>query len=192
MTTFDFSTFPTLTTERLLLREVDSADASNLLAFRGDPEVQRYNSRPIKNVTQALGLVDTIRQWYLGHRAVHWGVTVHGDQRVIGLFSLHGLDRVHQRGAIGYDLAREVWGRGYAFEGVQAVVRYAFEHLPLNRLEAITISDNVRSVHLLEKLGFHHEGTRREYSLEDDGHFHSCSIYGLLRREFFDAHPTAP
>jgi [ribosomal protein S5]-alanine N-acetyltransferase len=58
----------------------------------------------------------------------------------------------------------------------------------LNRLEAVTIADNVRSVHLLEKLGFHHEGTRREYSLEDDGQFHSCSIYGLLRREYLAMH----
>ena len=182
----DFSVFPTLKTERLLLREVDPADARDLLVFRGDPEVQRFNSRPITDISEILTVIDTLRKWYLAQKSIHWGVTRHDDQRVIGLFSLHGLNRFHQRGAIGYDLAREFWGQGIASEAARAVVGFAFEHLSLNRLEAVTISDNYRSVVLLERLGFKHEGTRREHSLEDDGLFHSSAIYGLLRREYLD------
>ena len=182
----DFSVFPTLKTERLLLREVDPADARDLLVFRGDPKVQRFNSRPITDISEILTVIDTLRKWYLAQKSIHWGVTRHDDQRVIGLFSLHGLNRFHQRGAIGYDLAREFWGQGIASEAARAVVGFAFEHLSLNRLEAVTISDNYRSVDLLERLGFKHEGTRREHSLEDDGLFHSSAIYGLLRREYLD------
>jgi ribosomal-protein-alanine N-acetyltransferase len=184
MTADDLSMFPTLTTDRLLLREVDPADARDLIAFRGDPEVQRFNSRPMTDVSEALTLIDTVRKWYLAQKGIHWGVTLHGDQRVIGLCSLHGLNRFHQRGAIGYDLGREFWGQGIAFEAVGAVVKFAFEQLSLNRLEAVTIADNFRSVVLLERLGFKHEGTRREHSLEDDGLFHGSAIYGLLRREY--------
>ena len=179
-----FSVFPTLTTARLTLREVDPADARDVLIFRGDPEVQRFNSRPMTDISEALALIDTLRKWYLAQKGIHWGVTQHHDQRVIGLFSLHGLNRFHRRGSIGYDLAREFWGQGIASEAAQAVVRFAFEQLGLNRLEAVTISDNYRSVHLLERLGFTLEGTRREHSLEDDGLFHGSAIYGLLRREY--------
>lgn len=184
MTDIDFSLFPTLTTERLVLREVDPADARDLLIFRGDPEVQRFNSRPMTDISESLTLIDTMRKWYLAQKAIHWGVTLKAEQRVIGLLSLHGLNRFHQRGGIGYDLAREFWGQGIASEAVRAMVQFAFEQLALNRLEAETISDNYRSVVLLERLGFKLEGTRREYSLEDDGLFHSSAIYGLLRREF--------
>ena len=184
MTGDDLSIFPTLSTERLLLREVDPADARDLLTFRGDPDVQRFNSRPMTDISEALTLIDTVRKWYLALKGIHWGVTLHGDQRVIGLCSLHGLNRFHQRGSIGYDLAREFWGQGIASEAVSAVVRFAFEQLALNRLEAVTIADNFRSVVLLERLGFQLEGTRREHSLEDDGLFHSSTIYGLLRREY--------
>lgn len=184
MTADEFSLFPTLTTERLVLREVDPADAQDLLVFRGDPEVQRFNSRPMTDISEALTLIDTVRKWYLAQKAVHWGITLKDEQRVLGLLSLHGLNRFHQRGSIGYDLAREFWGQGIASEGVGAVVQFAFDQLSLNRLEAVTISDNYRSVVLLERLGFTLEGARREHSLEDDGLFHSSSIYGLLRREY--------
>jgi ribosomal-protein-alanine N-acetyltransferase len=184
MTADDLSVFPTLTTARLTLREADPADARDMLTFRGDPEVQRFNSRPMSDISEALTLIDTVRKWYLAQKAIHWGVTLQADQRVIGLVSLHGLDRYHQRGSVGYDLAREFWGQGIASEAVREVVRFAFEHLALNRLEAVTIADNFRSVDLLERLNFKLEGTRREHSLEDDGLFHSSAIYGLLRREY--------
>ncbi len=189
MTADDLSVFPTLTTERLTLREVDPADARDLLVFRGDPEVQRFNSRPMTDISEVLTVIDTLRKWYLAQKSIHWGITRHEDQRVIGLVSLHGLDRYHQRGALGYDLAREFWGQGIASEATRAVVRFAFKQLGLNRLEASTIADNYRSVDLLERLGFQHEGTRREHSLEDDGLFHSSAIYGLLRREYFTEKP---
>ncbi|MCC7366996.1 MAG: GNAT family N-acetyltransferase [Chloroflexi bacterium] len=184
MTADVFSVFPTLTTPRLLLRELDPADAADVLVFRGDPEVQRFNSAPMTDIRQALALIDTLRKWYLAQKAIHWGVTLRGESRVIGLYSLHGLDRYHRRGALGYDLAREYWGQGIAQEAVGEIVRFAFEQLELNRLEAVTIADNYRSVSLLERLGFTLEGTRREHSLEDDGLFHSSAIYGLLRREY--------
>ena len=48
---FDFSAFPTLTTERLVLRELVSPDAPDVFVFRSDPEVQKYNSEPMTNVS---------------------------------------------------------------------------------------------------------------------------------------------
>ncbi|MGE3268108.1 MAG: GNAT family N-acetyltransferase [Chloroflexota bacterium] len=187
MTGADLSLFPILTTVRLTLRELDAADAGDLLRFRGDPEVQRFNTRPMSDISEALALIDTLRKWYIAQRAIHWGITLTAqadEHRVIGLCSLHGLNRQHRRAAIGYDLAREHWGQGIAFEAVRAVVAFGFEHLRLNRIEAVTVEDNYRSVDLLERLQFTREGVRREHSLEDDGRFHGSAIYGLLRREY--------
>ncbi len=46
MADFDFSTFPTLATPRLVLREIIPGDTADLFSFRGDPEVQKYNPEP--------------------------------------------------------------------------------------------------------------------------------------------------
>lgn len=50
----------------------------------------------------------------------------------------------------------------------------------LHRIQAYTIADSHRSVRLLEGLGFRRQGTRRDYSWEDDLAFHDRAVYGLL------------
>jgi ribosomal-protein-alanine N-acetyltransferase len=190
MNVFDLSAFPTISTERLILRETVVADADDIFLFRGDREVQKYNTRPMRDVAEATALVHTMRAWYATHQAIQWGITVKGENRVVGLCGLHDWMRRHRRAAIGYDLVRGLWGQGLAYEAMSAVVQFGFERMNLNRIEAITIAENVRSIRLLHRLGFQREGIRRDYSLEDDGQFHSSAIFGLLRGEYVAAGET--
>jgi [ribosomal protein S5]-alanine N-acetyltransferase len=181
---FDFSAFPTLTGERVVLRELEPADAADLFAFRSDPEVQRYNSAPMQDLAEAAALIDELRAEYAARRAVHWAVTLHGDFRVLGLMGLVGWEKYHSRAEIGYDLRRDHWGRGLATDAVRVILRFGFARLDLHRIEAQTIADNHGSVRLLQRLGFKLEGVRRAYSWEEDDTFHDGAIYGLLRHEF--------
>ena len=181
---FDFSTFPTLLTERLVLRELLPSDAPDVFVFRSDAEVQKYNSAPMVDVTEAAGLIDYLRNAYAEGRGIQWGLTRREENKVLGLFGFNYWDRYHNRADVGYDLARAHWGNGYAREALTAIVRWGFEHLHLHRIEAETIADNHESVRLLESLNFQHEGVRREYSWEEDGTYHGSSIFGLLRQEF--------
>ena len=83
-----------------------------------------------------------------------------------------------------YDLAHAYWGQGIGSEAVIEIIRFGFERMHLNRIEAETIEDNHESVRMLEKLGFECEGIRRGYSFEDDGDYHGSAMFGLLRSEF--------
>jgi ribosomal-protein-alanine N-acetyltransferase len=189
---FAFEAFPVLTTERLVLRELVPEDAPDLFRFRSDAEEQRFNSEPLRTVAAALALIEELRTGYAAGQQVQWGVTLAGEGRVVGLMGINSWERGHRRAEIGYDLARPLWGRGLAGEAVAAIVRFGFERLRLNRIEAFTIADNVRSVRMLERLGFRREGLRRELTLEDDGLFHDGTIYGLLRREYAPSPGSAP
>jgi RimJ/RimL family protein N-acetyltransferase len=181
---FDFSAFPVLSTDRLVLREWVPSDAADMLSFRGDPEVQYFNSEPMREVSEATALIEELRAGYAGHRSIHWAVTVRPDDRPVGLFGFNYWQRFHRRAEIGYDLVRTHWGRGLAYEGMAAIVAFGFGELGLHRIETETILDNVRSVRLLERLGFQREGVRREYSLEADGVFHASTVWGLLEQEY--------
>jgi ribosomal-protein-alanine N-acetyltransferase len=183
MTGFEIAAFPTLTTERLILREVVATDAEDLLVFRGDPEVQQYNLVPIRSAAEARRLVKTMQAWYSTGYAIQWGITLRDEHRVLGLCGLHEWNRTHRRASVGYDLARSHWGQGIATEAMRAVLRFGFEELDLNRVEALTIAENARSIRLLERLGFQREGVRRDLWLEADGSFRSSAIYSLLRSE---------
>ncbi|HEY5783332.1 MAG TPA: GNAT family protein, partial [Microlunatus sp.] len=108
-----------------------------------------------------------------------WALTLKSSGRVVGLFGYHHWDRSHRRADIGYDLARELWGRGLATEALAAAIRFGFSEMQLNRIEAETIADNASSTRLLGRLGFTLEGTRRRY-WNDDGSFHGGAMYSLL------------
>jgi ribosomal-protein-alanine N-acetyltransferase len=179
--TFDHTTFPVLSTDRLILRELRHDDAEDLLVFRGDAAAQRFNSEPLETVGQCLVLIDELHGEYTAGTAVPWAVTLKTSGRVVGLFGYHHWDPYHRRAEIGYDLARQEWGQGLATEALTAAIRFGFSEMQLNRIEAQTIADNHASVRLLDRLSFTREGTRRSYSWEEDGTFHDGAIYGRLR-----------
>jgi ribosomal-protein-alanine N-acetyltransferase len=172
-------------TERLVLREPTVADARDVLVFRGDPEVQRYNDEPLATLAECEAFLEYLLAEAEADLRRHWALEAGG--RVVGLMGLHSWQRGHRRAEFGYDLAREHWGRGYATEAARAVLRFGFTTMRLHRVQAHTIADNHRSVRLLTSLGFAREGTLREFSLEDDGRFHDSAVFGLLRAEWVAA-----
>ena len=179
--------FRTLTTKRLSLRELRDADAADVLAFRGDPVVQRFDDPPIHSLEEAVAFIQEMRELSRSEQQQVWAIT-RADDRVIGLVSLqqfdHHGDRYHRRAEVGYGIARAWWGQGLASEAVRAALAFGFEVMELNRIFARTIADNHESVRLLERLGFTREGTQRQHSLEDDRLFHDSAVYGLLRIEW--------
>lgn len=180
----ELSTYPTLMTERLLLREIRLDDAADVLIFRGDAYVQRFNSEPLKSIEEAVLFIQEAQNHQATGAGFGWGITLRGEDRVLGGVSLHSWNQHHRRAEVGYDLARARWGQGIGSEAVRAVLHFGFTQLNLNRIEAATIADNHESVKMLKKLGFTLEGIRRGYSWEDDGTFHDSAMFGLLRDEF--------
>ena len=181
---FDFMTFPVLMTERLTLRELRRTDAADVLVFRGDPIVQKYDDPVIHTEAEALAFIDELQDEYLTQQGISWAVTRSDEDVVLGAFGLHHWDPYHRRAEAGYGLAHASWGQGIGSEALRAIVRFGSEQLDLNRIYARTIADNHESVRLLERLGFQREGTFRRHSWEEDGTFHDSAMYGLLREEF--------
>lgn len=181
---FDFSSFPVLTTERLTLRKPLMSDAEDILVFRGDAYVQRFNSAPIKTITEAQEQIIDAHALYGRYEGIPWAVTYTGSDTVLGSFGLHDWSRRHRRAEAGYDLARAYWVRGIATEALHAILHFDFTEMNLHRIYAGTIADNHESVRLLGRLGFTLEGKKPESSWEEDGTFHDSAMYRLLRCEF--------
>jgi ribosomal-protein-alanine N-acetyltransferase len=172
---------PTLLTERLVLREIVPDDAADLFAFRSDPIEQRYNDPPLRTLDEAHDLIRRLDRERSEYGAVHWGVTLVGDDRVVGLLGYNEIVVEHRRASLGYDLARRLWGQGLATEALTAVLDHGFDALGLNRVEAHTDAANASSIRLLQRLGFWREGTFHDRFFEDDG-YHDIALFVLLRR----------
>ena len=181
---FDFINFPVLVTKRLILRDFRSSDAADVLTFRGDPIVQKFDDPVIHTEAEAQVFMEELQAEYNNHEGISWAVALKERDVVLGAFGFHHWDSYHRRAEAGYGIARAYWGQRIATEALRAMVQFGFDQLNLHRIYARTIADNHESVRLLERFGFQREGTQREHSWEDDGTFHDSAIYGLLAHEF--------
>ena len=179
---FDFSHFPTLDTERLRLREMTSQDEAALLKHLGDPEVVKYMAmRPIQTREQANEWLHRMRRYFSARDGLRWGITLKADQTFVGSAGLHNWDREARHAVIGYDIARQYWGKGYATEAVRTIIQFGVKRMRLNRIEANVVAGNHASMRVLEKLGFWHEGILRE-RIHKNGTYHDVHLFALLSR----------
>jgi RimJ/RimL family protein N-acetyltransferase len=74
-------------------------------------------------------------------------------------------------------------GKGYGYEAMQLLLRFAFHELNLHRVQLSVFEYNIRAIKLYEKLGFVREGAQREF-LQRDGRRYALIFYGLLIHEW--------
>ncbi len=182
---FNFEKFPVLKTERLILRQLTLDDVDAVYAIRSDYEVTRLNIGAAYIILdQARILIESILDNYQRGNELRWGITLKdGDDTVIGMCGYNYWARRDFRGSVGYDLARAYWGQGIMTEATRAVIKFGFDKMALNRIEADASVENVASIRILEKLGFHQEGIEREQYFEG-GEFHDLMLFSLLRRDY--------
>ena len=154
---------PILTTKRLLLRQWKESDLPLFAKMNADARVMEYFPSTL-NREESNSLAQRIQQELKEKEYGLWAIEVVGAASFIGFVGLH-----YQAFSaaftpcieIGWRLAYEHWGKGYAFEAASKVTEYAFQTLKLRELVSFTTVGNQRSRKLMERLGM----TRR---LEDD------------------------
>lgn len=125
-----------------MLRKMRPEDAEAMFAYASDPEVTRYvlwdTHGSIEDTRSFLNFaVEGYGQGDFGG----WGMVLKETGAFIGTCGLDaGYSPEHARAEVGYVLSREYWGRGLMPEAVRAVVRFGFEELHLNRIEARCIA----------------------------------------------------
>ncbi|THD80764.1 MAG: N-acetyltransferase [Phenylobacterium sp.] len=168
-----------LETERLALRPITEADATDIFPLMDDPAVMAFWDVPeIDDPDVVAGMVRGQVAAMAEGRALHWSVHALADDGFLGSCDLSDIDRRHKRAEVGFMLCRDSWGHGYAQEAMQAVIAFAASS-GLRRLTARTHLGNRRSESLLEKLGFSEEGLLRGHVLRD-GERRDCRLFGLL------------
>jgi len=171
---------PTLTTARLVLRQLRADDAAALFPVLSDPEVMTWwSSGPHQSLAETADYVKGNAAEDEGYLC--WAITDAGDDTALGwVILIDGKPAVKE---IGYILCRDQWGSGLAREAVARVIDYGFGDLRLRRIFADTDPENSGSIALLERLGFEHEGRLRG-EWETHIGIRDSLIYGLLRDEW--------
>lgn len=177
--------FPTLQTNRLLLREIVAADVPELFAIHSDIEAMRwFGSDPLTNLQQAEELVETFASWrQMPNQGTRWGIQRQSDNQLLGTCGLFKWNRDWKSCIAGYELAQSAWGEGFMVEALSAALTWGFEHMELNRIEAQVHPENSASIKLVRTLGFIQEGHLREARFWHGKH-QDVLQFALLRREY--------
>lgn len=159
-----FDPFPTLVTPRLALRALRLEDLEDLYAYASDPQIDRYTPwQHYTSLDEAKADLDEFLGAYAQGELGAFGIEHRLDQKLIGIATFSPPHPHHRRAEIGYTISRQYWGRGYATEAVQELVRFAFDEMGLVRLEAVCLPDNTASSRVLEKVGMQYEGLLHSY-----------------------------
>lgn len=153
-----------LTTRRLHLRPFTLADHDAIHAIYADREVMRYvgtgaHATPAETAAALRTYGDVLARRGYSFLAV----TEREDGAIVGDAGLHPFGGGGPDVELGYTLARDAWGKGYATEAGEALVGHALETLGLSRVVAQVEPANAASRRVLEKLGMRTEGQRLAY-----------------------------
>jgi len=158
------ASFERLTSARLILRRFRANDLDSFVAYRADPEVARYQSWQNFTAEDGRSFIDDMAalhpdmpgQWF------QIAIELKATGEMIGDCALHTLADAPSEAEIGFTLAPAFRGHGYATEAVTCLLNHVFGALRKRRAVAITDVRNIRSIAVLERLGFTRDPAPRE------------------------------
>jgi len=165
-------------TQRLVLKPMTEADATDLYTLNIDPEVIRYTGDgPFKSVEEALDFIrgyDVFEKYGRGR----FSTFIKGTGEYIGWCGLAYLSKKNEFD-IGYRFMKKYWGKGYATESASACLRDGFTRLRLEKIIASAMKENVASINVFKKLGL-------KYSYDENCGGEPGVIYTIMREEWED------
>jgi len=173
-------------TKRLRLRPFETKDVPIFAAYRSDPEVARYQGwdapYPLEKAVQFVEDMVHAQPGVPGQ----WcqiAIELKESGQMIGDCAFCVLEEDGQQAKIGFTLAREFQGRGFATEAVSCLLGYLFGTLKLHRVSAICDAENLSSARVLEKVGMRREAAYIE-NIWFKGHWGSEFEYAILSQEW--------
>ncbi len=168
--------------DRVRLREFRGSDLDDSLRVVADDRVTRWLSfDSLSRDQQAQRLAGAIERAGQNPRVEYYlAVTTHENDRLIG-FARLGLSGV-KAAKLGYAIAYDHWGKGYASAANHALVRFGFEALGLRRISAAIGPDNAASIAVVSRIGFTHEGRLRDH-VYTNGAWRDSELYSILAHE---------
>lgn len=173
----------TLTTERLILRGFREEDLDDFYGYAKNPNIgPNAGWKPHESKEESLEIL----RHFIEKKEV-WAIVDKDTDKVIGSIGLHNDERRNNSKVkmLGYVLDEAYWGKGLMTEAAKRVIKYAFEDLDLDLVSVYHFPFNIGSKRVIQKCGFHYEGTLRLASTIYDGSIYDNACYSLTKEEYW-------
>jgi len=155
MLLLNFTPFPILYTDRLILRQLKTEDAEAIVQLRKDASMHQYSgNRKAQSIEEIRTFIADINQSIKDNTELFWSIELKSEQAVIGTFCLWNIEQYKRTGEIGYQILPAYQGQGLMQEAMDCVLAYFFAVLKIDIIEAFTMPNNHKSTRLLTKSNF--------------------------------------
>ncbi|MBE6053417.1 MAG: GNAT family N-acetyltransferase [Clostridium sartagoforme] len=178
----------TIETERLILRRFKIEDAEAMYKnWASDKEVTKFLTWPPHSNVEVTKTI--LQDWinnYKNDDFYNWAITLkENEDEPIGSISAVDKNEKINMVHIGYCIGNKWWNSGITSEALKALIKYFFEEVYVNRVEARHDPNNPNSGKVMMKCGMKYEGTIRQADLNNQG-VCDYSVYGILAKEYLD------
>jgi [ribosomal protein S5]-alanine N-acetyltransferase len=164
--------FPTIKTDRLLLREITDLDLENI-----------FNGLSNLNITQHYGIsfdsLDATKEqmiWFADKKQLWWAICSLDNKTFYGAGGLNDIDYKENKAEIGLWLLPDFWGKGIMKEVLPLISDYGFKKIKLSRIEGFVETDNLNCKKAMSKLDFVYQGTIKDFEIKN-GKSISIDVY---------------
>ena len=164
-----------LETERLILRPLKETDVNAIYAMRSDAETMRFIREP-QSREESANWIELVSSRWQTEQIGFCAIIERFSDEFIGWC---GIWRLKETGEleVGYAVAKEFWGKGYATEAAVKFLDYAFEKLKPEKVVAVARPENIASRRVMEKIGMRYDYTSMFYGRD-------LVHYSITKKEF--------
>ncbi len=142
-----YSTFPSLSNDRITLRAVTAADMESLM------EISFYDAKPAQSIEEASQMQNRIDQDYEAGNSFHWCIEDLATKNIVGTCGYYrGFE--NGEGELGCVLRPAFYGKGYMTEAMKLAMDFGFNIIGLQKIVAMTSVYNEKAIQLLKRLQF--------------------------------------
>jgi len=137
MSKINFTPFPILTTERLILRCLEVSDDQQLFMLRSNKRVNKYIVRPIqKDIKEIRAFISKINNGINNNEWIYWVISLKENPTLIGTICYWNFSEEKTVAEIGYELDPAFQEKGIMSEAVKIIIEFGFEDIQLKTIEA--------------------------------------------------------
>ncbi len=182
-----FSRIPTLQTPRLILRRIRPKDAQDMFSYARLDEVTKFLTWfSHGDLFYTKEYLRALQGAYKRGEFFDWGLELKENGRFIGTCGFTAIDETNNFAEVGYVLSPEYQHQGLMTEALKEVIRFGFEVLCVERIEAKHMEGNESSAAVMKRCGMQHEGLLRKRMIIK-GNYESIHLYSLLKSEYFSS-----
>ncbi len=181
-----FGGLPVLQSDILILRAIKETDFEDLYDLYSNEKVYQYRPGVARKTEEAVQkLILKCNTEYEQKEAAYFAVCMNEEpDTVVAVAEIFGIDSRLEMVNIGYSVREVFWGNGIATEIVRMLLRYLFNEIEVNRVQAHAMPENEPSNKVLQKSGMIKEGLIRQGALWNGKGIVDVNQYAILKKDY--------